>query len=204
MAPPTETARLRSGRDFVVRPERCHDAGTESATWDVVPRLVTTRVHDTFGSAVPQPEETHRPDATDELGELLGARILVLDGAMGTMIQEHRLDEAAYRGARFASYDGDLAGDNDLLSLSNPDVIRAIHRAYLDAGADIICTNTFNGTRISQADYGLEDLCYELNLAAAKLAREAADDACRGRRTPPVPRRGRPAGHPPRRAEPGC
>ena len=86
-------------------------------------------------------------------------RILVLDGAMGTMIQGHRLDEAAYRGERFATYDGDLAGDNDLLSLSNPDVIRAIHRAYLDAGADIICTNTFNGTRISQADYGLEDLC---------------------------------------------
>jgi 5-methyltetrahydrofolate--homocysteine methyltransferase len=133
---------------------------------------------------VPQPEGTHRPDATEELGELLGARILVLDGAMGTMIQEHRLDEAAYRGERFASFDGDLAGDNDLLSLSNPEVIRAIHRAYLDAGADIICTNTFNGTRISQADYGLEDLCYELNAAAAGLAREAADDAS----TPDRPR----------------
>ena len=133
---------------------------------------------------MPQPEGTHRPDATEELGELLGARILVLDGAMGTMIQEHRLDEAAYRGERFASFDGDLAGDNDLLSLSNPDVIRAIHRAYLDAGADIICTNTFNGTRISQADYGLEDLCYELNAAAARLAREAADDAS----TPDRPR----------------
>ncbi|WP_414691029.1 methionine synthase [Nocardioides sp.] len=103
---------------------------------------------------------------------------------MGTMIQEHRLDEAAYRGERFASFDGDLAGDNDLLSLSNPEVIRAIHRAYLDAGADIICTNTFNGTRISQADYGLEDLCYELNAAAAGLAREAADDAS----TPDRPR----------------
>ena len=126
---------------------------------------------------MPQPEGTHRPDATEELGELLGARILVLDGAMGTMIQERRLDDAAYRGERFASYDGDLAGDNDLLSLSNPDVVRAIHRAYLDAGADIICTNTFNGTRISQADYGLEDLCYEMNLAAAALARAAADEA---------------------------
>jgi 5-methyltetrahydrofolate--homocysteine methyltransferase len=120
---------------------------------------------------------THRPDATAELADLLRERILVLDGAMGTMIQAHRLDEAAYRGERFASYDGDLAGDNDLLSLSNPDVIRTIHRAYLDAGADIICTNTFNGTRISQADYGLEDLCYEMNLAAATLAREAADEA---------------------------
>src|SRR4051812_27075032 len=119
---------------------------------------------------------THRPDATEELAELLRERILVLDGAMGTMIQGHRLDEAAYRGERFASYDGSLAGDNDLLSISNPDVIRGIHRAYLDAGADIICTNTFNGTSISQADYGLQDLCYELNLAAAALAREAADE----------------------------
>src|SRR4051812_39734234 len=97
---------------------------------------------------------------------------------MGTMIQAHRLDEAAYRGNRFASYDdhaGDLAGDNDLLSLSNPDVIREIHRAYLQAGADIICTNTFNGTRISQADYGLGGLAYEMNVAAAALAREAVD-----------------------------
>ena len=96
---------------------------------------------------------------------------------MGTMIQGHRLDEAAYRGERFAAYDQDLAGDNDLLSLTNPDVIRGIHRAYLEAGADIICTNTFNGTSISQADYGLQDLCYELNVAAAALAREAADEA---------------------------
>src|SRR4051812_47303477 len=119
---------------------------------------------------------THRPDATEELAELLRERILVLDGAMGTMIQGHRLDEAAYRGERFASYDGSLAGDNDLLSISNPDVIRGIHRAYLDAGADIICTNTFNGTRISQADYGLEDLSYEMNVAAASLAREAVDE----------------------------
>ncbi|MFZ2016531.1 MAG: methionine synthase [Nocardioides sp.] len=121
---------------------------------------------------------THRPDATQELTELLRERILVLDGAMGTMIQGHRLDESAYRGERFASYDdhpGDLAGDNDLLSLSNPDVIRAIHGAYLEAGADIVSTNTFNGTRISQADYGLEHLCYELNVAAATVAREAAD-----------------------------
>jgi 5-methyltetrahydrofolate--homocysteine methyltransferase len=125
-------------------------------------------------------EAAHRPDATAELTALLRERILVLDGAMGTMIQGHHLDEAAYRGQRFASsddYPGDLAGDNDLLSLSNPDVIRAIHRAYLDAGADIVCTNTFNATRISQADYGLEHLSYELNLAAARLAREEADGA---------------------------
>jgi 5-methyltetrahydrofolate--homocysteine methyltransferase len=131
-------------------------------------------------------EVAHRPDAGAELGEVLRERILVLDGAMGTMIQGHRLDEAAYRGERFAAseeYPGDLAGDNDLLSLSNPDVIRAIHRAYLDAGADIICTNTFNGTRISQADYGLEDLAYELNVAAARLAREAADAATTDQRS---------------------
>ncbi|MGA8248604.1 MAG: methionine synthase, partial [Nocardioides sp.] len=119
--------------------------------------------------------ESHRPDVSAELTDLLRERILVLDGAMGTMIQAHRLAEADYRGERFASYDGDLGGDNDLLSLSNPDVIRGIHRDYLEAGADIICTNTFNGTRISQADYGLQDLSYELNVAAAALARQAAD-----------------------------
>ncbi|HET8664064.1 MAG TPA: methionine synthase [Nocardioides sp.] len=122
-----------------------------------------------------EPTRTHRPDATEELADLLRERILVLDGAMGTMIQAHHLDEAAFRGERFASYDGSLAGDNDLLSLTNPGVISAIHRSYLDAGADIVCTNTFNGTRISQADYGLEDLCYEMNVAAATLARDAAD-----------------------------
>ncbi len=126
----------------------------------------------------------HRPDATGELTDLLRDRILVLDGAMGTMIQGHRLDEAAYRGERFATYDGDLTGDNDLLSLTNPEIILGIHRAYLEAGADIICTNTFNGTRISQSDYGLEDLSYELNVAAAALARQAADEVT----TPDRPR----------------
>ncbi|WP_272950293.1 methionine synthase [Nocardioides cynanchi] len=120
-------------------------------------------------------QPSHRPDASRELTELLHERILVLDGAMGTMIQAHKLAEADYRGDRFASYDGDLGGDNDLLSLSNPDVIRSIHTAYLEAGADIICTNTFNATRISQADYGLQDLAYEMNAAAASLAREAVD-----------------------------
>ncbi|MDX6357415.1 MAG: 5-methyltetrahydrofolate--homocysteine methyltransferase, partial [Nocardioidaceae bacterium] len=129
-------------------------------------------------------QPSHRPDASMELGELLRERILVLDGAMGTMIQAHKLAEADYRGDRFASYDGDLGGDNDLLSLSNPDVIRGIHRAYLEAGADIICTNTFNGTRISQADYGLEDIAYEMNVAAATLAREAVDAVT----TPDLPR----------------
>jgi 5-methyltetrahydrofolate--homocysteine methyltransferase len=131
---------------------------------------------------VPTQTGSHRPDATAELTDLLRARILVLDGAMGTMIQGHRLDESAYRGERFASYDGEVAGDNDLLSITDPDVIRGIHRAYLDAGADIVCTNTFNATRISQADYGLEDLAYELNVAAAALARAAADEAATAER----------------------
>jgi 5-methyltetrahydrofolate--homocysteine methyltransferase len=131
---------------------------------------------------VPTQTGSHRPDATAELTDLLRARILVLDGAMGTMIQGHRLDESAYRGERFASYDGEVAGDNDLLSITDPDVIRGIHRAYLDAGADIVCTNTFNATRISQADYALEDLASELNVAAAALARAAADEAATAER----------------------
>ncbi|MFQ5568490.1 MAG: methionine synthase [Rhodothermales bacterium] len=103
--------------------------------------------------------------------------ILVLDGAMGTMIQRHTLDEADFRGARFADHPHELKGNNDLLSLTQPDIIRDIHRAYLNAGADILETNTFNATAISQADYGTEALVYEMNLAAARLAREAADEA---------------------------
>ncbi len=128
--------------------------------------------------------DTVRPDATEELAAALRGRILVIDGAMGTMIQQYKLDEAQYRGERMADHPADLGGDNDLLSLTQPDLIREIHAAYLDAGADIICTNTFNGTRISQADYGLEDICYELNHAAAALARESADRAA----TPERPR----------------
>ena len=104
-------------------------------------------------------------------------RILVLDGAMGTMIQEHRLGEADYRGARFADHDRDLKGNNDLLSLTQPQVIRDIHAAYLRAGADIIETNTFNATAISQADYGTEALAAELNRAAAQVAVAAAREA---------------------------
>ena len=107
-------------------------------------------------------------------------RILVLDGAMGTMIQRHKLGEADYRGARFASHTRDLQGDNDLLVLTKPDVVRGIHAAYLDAGADIIETNTFNATRLVQSDYfpsGLETLVRDVNVAAAGLAKEAARDA---------------------------
>ena len=102
-------------------------------------------------------------------------RILMLDGAMGTMIQRHKLDEAAYRGDRFANYHADVAGNNDLLSLTQPDIIRDIHTAYLEAGSDIVETNTFSSTTIAQADYDMEHLAYELNVESAKLAREACD-----------------------------
>jgi 5-methyltetrahydrofolate--homocysteine methyltransferase len=106
---------------------------------------------------------------------LLATRILVLDGAMGTMIQQFRLAEGDYRGERFASWSHDLRGNNDLLSLTQPDLIQGIHAAYLDAGADILETNTFNSTRIAMADYGMEDLAYELNVAGARNARAVAD-----------------------------
>jgi 5-methyltetrahydrofolate--homocysteine methyltransferase len=110
-----------------------------------------------------------------ELERLLRERILVLDGAMGTMIQSYHLDEAGYRGERFAGYSRDLRGNNDLLSLTQPEIIQAIHREYLEAGADIIETNTFNSTSISMADYGMESLAFELNVAGARNARKAAD-----------------------------
>ncbi|MBI2186365.1 MAG: methionine synthase [Acidobacteria bacterium] len=112
----------------------------------------------------------------DRLHDLLARRILLLDGAMGTMIQRHRLTEAEFRGTRFADHPRDLRGDNDLLVLTRPGVISAIHHEYLAAGADIIETNTFNSTAIAQADYGLEALAYELNVAGARLARAAADE----------------------------
>jgi 5-methyltetrahydrofolate--homocysteine methyltransferase len=110
------------------------------------------------------------------LRELLNQRILVLDGAMGTMVQGYRLGEADYRGERFRDWHRDLKGNNDLLVLTQPAIIREIHGKYLEAGADLVETNTFNAQRISMADYGMEDLSYELNVAAAKLAREAADE----------------------------
>jgi 5-methyltetrahydrofolate--homocysteine methyltransferase len=102
-------------------------------------------------------------------------RILIIDGAMGTMIQRHKLDEAGYRGARFKDWKRDVKGNNDLLVLTQPKIIQDIHEAYLEAGADIIETNTFNAQRISMADYGMEELSFEINVAAAKLARAAAD-----------------------------
>ena len=119
-----------------------------------------------------------RADRGSRLAALLRERIVVLDGAMGTMLQAHAFDEADYRGDRFRDHPRDLRGDNDLLSLTQPAAVRAVHAAYLDAGADIISTNTFTATRVAQADYGLDPaVVRELNEAAARLARDAADDA---------------------------
>ena len=110
------------------------------------------------------------------LAQALNQRILVIDGAMGTMVQQHTLTENDYRGDRFADHHHPLGGNHDLLSVTRPDIISDIHRAYLTAGADIIETNTFSSTRIAQGDYGLIDVCEELNLAAARLARACADE----------------------------
>jgi 5-methyltetrahydrofolate--homocysteine methyltransferase len=109
------------------------------------------------------------------LPELLKQRIVIIDGAMGTMIQRYKLGEADFRGARFAGHGKDLKGNNDLLPLTRPDVIEQIHRDYLAAGADIIETNTFGATSIAQEDYGLGEIARELNLEAARIARRAAD-----------------------------
>jgi 5-methyltetrahydrofolate--homocysteine methyltransferase len=117
-----------------------------------------------------------RTERLAELEPLLTRRILVLDGAMGTMIQTYGLAEGDYRGERFADWPKDLKGNNDLLSLTQPAIIRAIHTAYLEAGADILETNSFNSTAVSMADYGMEGLVYELNHAAARLARDVADE----------------------------
>ncbi|MDP5183297.1 methionine synthase [Blastococcus sp. BMG 814] len=129
---------------------------------------------------------TVRPDVTAELTALLQERILVLDGAMGTAIQRDRPDEAGYRGERFADWPSDVQGNNDLLSITQPQIIAAIHREYLEAGADLIETNTFNATTISLADYGMQELAYELNVASARLARAEAD--AMAARTPGKPR----------------
>ncbi|GGP23898.1 methionine synthase [Silvimonas iriomotensis] len=125
---------------------------------------------------------TRRADLQHQLNQ----RILILDGGMGTMIQRYELQEADYRGERFANWPSDLKGNNDLLVLSKPQVIREIHQAYLDAGADIIETNSFNGTRIAMADYGMEELVWEMNHAAAKLVKELC--VAQTARTPHKPR----------------
>jgi 5-methyltetrahydrofolate--homocysteine methyltransferase len=106
----------------------------------------------------------------------LASRILIIDGAMGTMIQRYKLEEEDYRGDRFKEWPTDVKGNNDLLSLTRPDIIKEIHKQYLEAGADIIETNTFSSTAIAQADYQMQSLAYELNVASAKLAREAINE----------------------------
>ncbi len=111
-----------------------------------------------------------------DIRSALSQRILIIDGAMGTMIQRHKLEEADYRGQRFADWPTDLKGNNDLLCLTQPQIIEGIHRQYLEAGADIIETNTFNSQRVSLADYQMESLAYEINYEAARIARKAADD----------------------------
>lgn len=122
--------------------------------------------------------------APSPLAELLRQRLLILDGAMGTMIQRYPLTEEDFRGTRFADHDRPLRGNNDLLSLTRPDIIKGIHAEYFAAGADMVETNTFSGTTIAQADYGLEHVVYELNYESARLAREAADEYA----TPDKPR----------------
>ena len=116
-----------------------------------------------------------REQRIESLISSLDERILLLDGAMGTMIQGFGLNEDDYRGERFADWRRDLKGNNDLLSITRPDVIREIHESFLEAGADIIETNTFNSNAPSMADYGMEELVVELNTTAARLARECAD-----------------------------
>ena len=106
----------------------------------------------------------------------LASRILIIDGAMGTMIQRYKLEEADYRGERFKDWPSDVKGNNDLLSLTRPDIIKNIHLEYLNAGADIIETNTFSSTAIAQADYNMQSLAYELNVASAKIARQAIEE----------------------------
>ncbi len=118
---------------------------------------------------------TDRRERLTQLRAALAQRILVLDGAMGTMIQSYALEEKDFRGERFRAHPKDLRGNNDLLSITRPDVIAEIHRGYLEAGADLLETNTFNAQVISQSDYGTEDAVYELNVAAAQLARREAD-----------------------------
>ncbi len=118
----------------------------------------------------------NRASRISRLPELLAQRILLIDGAMGTMLQTYRLGEAEYRGTRFADWPSDLKGNNDLLAITQPDIVGAIHAEYLESGADILETNTFNANAISMADYGMEELSYEINVAAASLARRIADE----------------------------
>lgn len=107
--------------------------------------------------------------------KLFDSKIAILDGAMGTMVQQHKLEEEDFRGEYFKEHNINLKNNNDLLVLTQPEIVKEIHRGYLEGGADIIETNTFNGTSISMADYGLSDYIYQINYLAAALAREEAD-----------------------------
>ena len=151
-------------------PERLLDPSKEGAA----PRVAAAPF------AVAPVDEVERRTRLERLKKLLEERIVFLDGAMGTMIQQHRLDERGYRGERFRNHGRDLKGNNDILTLTRPDIVGGIHRAYLEAGSDIIETNTFNSNSISQADYGTEALVPELNYRAASLARKVADEFAQG------------------------
>ncbi|MBR9805440.1 methionine synthase, partial [bacterium] len=122
-------------------------------------------------------DSAQRTQRIDALHRALQDRILIIDGAMGSMIQTYGLEEPDYRGDRLSEHEGQLKGNNDLLCLTKPDLVREIHQHYLEAGADILETNTFNATSVAQEDYSLEALAYEINVAGARLAREAADAA---------------------------
>ena len=130
---------------------------------------------DSRSATIERDTSQQRPDATAELTQALNSRVMILDGSMGVFIQRHKLSEEEFRGERFADWDRDVKGNNDLLSLTKPELIADIHRDYLEAGADIIETNTFSAQRVSMADYGMEDLSYELNFASAALARQECD-----------------------------
>jgi len=110
------------------------------------------------------------------LREIIQEKILVLDGAMGTMIQQYKLEEKDYRGERFKDWKSDIKGNNDILSITQPQIIEAIHKAYLEAGSDIVETNTFSGTTIAQADYEMQEFAYEINFESAKIAKKATTE----------------------------
>ena len=121
-------------------------------------------------------EKNNKMKNSEHLYKAISERILVLDGAMGTMLQRYKFEEEDYRGERFKNWEHPLKGNNDLLSLTQPQAIEEVHRKYLEAGADIIETNTFSGTTIAMADYHMEDLVYELNYESAKIARKVCDE----------------------------
>src|SRR5262249_15223791 len=131
--------------------------------------------HHSGGAQIMSKNWFNQSEVEVALRSLLSQRILMIDGAMGTQLQGYKLTEEDFRGDRFREHPRQLKGNNDLLVLTRPDVVRAVHEAYFEAGADIVETNTFAATSIAQADYGLEAIVYELNVAAARLAREAAD-----------------------------